>query len=285
MIVALVLVSAFLHALWNALLRLERDKDRALVAAVIVAVVVAVVVAGVRAALGEALYPSATPAAWAAAAGVLEWAYFASLAKAMDRGRLGPVYTVSRGGAILAIWPASMALFGEVLTPTAAIGSGVVLAGLALTSAGAARRDDGVSRTAGLGWACTCAAAITGYHLAYKAALDAGGNPSAVFATSLALASAINVVRLGPRGRAALRAVVRVRGRRVLAMGLVCSASFLILLQALAVGGAGFVLTLRNTSVLFAAGLGAAIGEHPTRTQVAGAIAVAGGAVLMAWPA
>ncbi len=39
--VALVLVSAFLHALWNALLRLERDKDRALVGAIAVATLLA----------------------------------------------------------------------------------------------------------------------------------------------------------------------------------------------------------------------------------------------------
>jgi drug/metabolite transporter (DMT)-like permease len=48
-------------------------------------------------------------------------------------------------------------------------------------------------------------------------------------------------------------------------------------------GGVGFVLTLRNTSVLFATGLAAAIGEHPRRAQVAGAVLVAAGAILMAW--
>ena len=48
MIVALVVLSAFLHALWNALLRLEDAKDRSLVVAIAVATLVAVVVAGVR---------------------------------------------------------------------------------------------------------------------------------------------------------------------------------------------------------------------------------------------
>jgi hypothetical protein len=37
---------------------------------------------------------------WALAAGVLEWTYFVSLAGALERGPLGPVHTVSRGGAI-----------------------------------------------------------------------------------------------------------------------------------------------------------------------------------------
>jgi uncharacterized membrane protein len=49
-------------------------------------------------------------------------------------------------------------------------------------------------------------------------------------------------------------------------------------------GGAGFVLTLRNTSVLFAVGLTFWIGERPRRPEVIGAALVAIGAVLMAWP-
>ena len=67
-------------------------------------------------------------------------------------------------------------------------------------------------------------------------------------------------------------------------MGIVCGGSFLMLIEALAGDGAGMVLTLRNTSVLFAIGLAAVIGERPRRPQIIGAILVAGGAVVMAWP-
>jgi drug/metabolite transporter (DMT)-like permease len=42
------------------------------------------------------------------------------------------------------------------------------------------------------------------------------------------------------------------------------------------------VLTLRNTSVLFAAAMASVIGERPGRTEVAGAALVAAGAALMA---
>jgi uncharacterized membrane protein len=275
--IALVLVSAFLHALWNALLRLERDKDRGLVAAVVVATLLAIVVAAVRAGVTRVLpFPSSASVSWAGVAGVLEWLYFASLSRALERGALGPVYTISRGGAILAVWPLSIALFAEPLVLTAAAGSLVVFAGLAL----AGRQTDdprGLSRTA-LAWSLACAASIAGYHLAYKAALAAGGGPSAVFAVALALASAINLART--RGTLAY---ARPRLGRVVIMGLVCGTSFLILLEALATGGAGFVLTLRNTSVLFATILAAAIGERPRHAQVVGAILVAAGAILMAW--
>ncbi|MCX5746234.1 MAG: EamA family transporter, partial [Proteobacteria bacterium] len=67
-------------------------------------------------------------------------------------------------------------------------------------------------------------------------------------------------------------------------MGLLCGGSFLILMEALARGGSGYVLTLRNTSVLFAAGMAYLIGERPRRGEVIGAALVAAGAALMAWP-
>jgi uncharacterized membrane protein len=282
-IVALVLVSAFLHAAWNALLRLERDKDRALVAAVGAATALALAVAGLRWALGEAPFAGAAAVGWSLAAGVLEVAYFASLARALESGPLGPVYTISRGGAVVLVWPLSLAAFGEAVTAPSLAGSAVVLAGLTLSSAGMPAVAGRRARGGALAWAVACACAIAGYHLAYKAALGAGGGPSAVFAVSLSAATALNVARLGAEGRRSAAAIARTRAPRVLLMGAVCGGSFLILMEALAGGGAGFVLTLRNTSVLFATGLAWAIGDSPPRAQLAGAVLVAAGAVLMAW--
>lgn len=66
-------------------------------------------------------------------------------------------------------------------------------------------------------------------------------------------------------------------------IGVISGTSFLVLIEALTRGGAGFVLTTRNSSVLFAVILAAVIGERPSRAQVSGAVLVAGGAILMAW--
>jgi drug/metabolite transporter (DMT)-like permease len=282
-IVALVIFSAFLHAAWNAMLRVEPDKDRALVAAIAAAALVAAAVAIVRAlATGEPPFANATGVAWSLVAGVFELLYFASLARALDRGPLGPIYTVSRGGAIVIVWPLSVALYGEPLALKSIAGSAIVLAGLALAGTGAG--DTRAARRDALAWAVACACSIAGYHLAYKAALRAGGNPSAVFAVSLLLATTINVARVGGEGRRAAAAIVRARTARVLAMGVVCGGSFLVLMEALSGGDAAFVLTLRNTSVLFATGLAFAIGERPRHAQIAGATLVAAGAAVMAWP-
>ncbi|MEO7094078.1 MAG: EamA family transporter, partial [Polyangiales bacterium] len=217
---------------------------------------------------------------WTLAAGVAEAIYFGTLARALDLGRLGAVYTVSRGGAVLVVWPLSIVLFSEIATATSAAGSVLVLFGLGLSSLGSTGGGNQRHR-AGIAWAAACAISIAGYHLSYKAALLSGGNPSATFAVSLGLSAVISVIRIGSEGRRTLVTVVRARAPRILLMGVVCGGSFLILMEALARGGSGYVLTLRNTSVLFAAGLAWTIGERPRGSEMIGAVFVAAGAVLM----
>ncbi len=282
MIVAFVLVSAFLHALWNALLRVEPDKDRGLVGAITVATVFAATIAGIRWGLGDVPFETWAAVGYTVVAGVFEAVYFATLARALERGRLGPVYTVSRGGAVLVVWPLSIVLFGELATWTSSTGSAVVLAGLILSGLGAHGADRGGKGRSGILWAAACAASIAGYHLAYKAALRDGGSPSATFAVSLGLSAVISVVRLGGSGRTALGELFRRRAARLVLMGIVCGGSFLLLMEALALGGSGYVLTLRNTSVLFAVAMAWRIGERPRRVEVAGAALVAAGAALLA---
>jgi drug/metabolite transporter (DMT)-like permease len=68
------------------------------------------------------------------------------------------------------------------------------------------------------------------------------------------------------------------------AAGVLCTVSFLVFLSALARGGAGAAVTLRNTSVVFALLLAWALGERPGRRQITGTVAVALGAVLLGWP-
>jgi len=280
-IIALVLLSAFLHAAWNALLRLEPDKDPSLVAATTFATGFAMIVAGARWAIGEPPLASLSGLGFTVIAGLFEGIYFATLAAAMTRGSLGTVYTISRGGAVLAVWPLSVVLFSEVVTVGSTVGSVIVVAGLALSGLGSPGR--GGDRRGAIGWAMLCAASIAGYHLGYKAALREAVNPSACFAVALGVSTAFNVVRMGRTGRRAMGVRIRQRWPRLTVIGLLCAGSFILLMEALARSGSGFVLTLRNTSVLFAAAMAWWIGERPTWRTLAGAGLVATGAAVMAW--
>jgi drug/metabolite transporter (DMT)-like permease len=241
----------------------------------VLAALTAGVVAIVAAIDGPPPFPTSASLGWTAAAGVCEAGYFLSLVRGLSAGPLGPVYTVSRGGAILLVWPISITAFGEPITAFAIGGSVLVLAGLAAIGFGRQ------TTRAAIGWGAACAVFIAGYHLLYKMALAEHASAPAVFAVSLAIATPINALRLRRRLGAIARSVAA-RPLPYLGAGAVCAASFLLFLIALRDGGAGAVLTLRNTSVLFATAFGLALGERPTRLQWIGASLVVAGALLLA---
>ena len=276
-VAALIVASAFLHALWNALLKRQRDPESASIAILAVALLVAA--AALPLARGPA-FPVRSGLGWALAAGVCEGGYFVTLALAFRAAPLGVVYTIARGGALAAVWPISALWLGEAVTARSAGGAAALAVGLALF--GLDRGGRAAPR--GVLWAVLCAAFIAGYHLCYKCALATGAAPTGVFTASLAVALSVNVVRLGRSGMDRSLAALRSSPLVLAAAGLLCAASFLVFLEALARGGVGAAATLRNTSVLFALAIAWALGERPGRPQVLGTAGVALGAVLIGWP-
>ena len=271
---ALVLISAFLHAAWNALVKKSADPSAAVHAIVAAAGVLAAAVAAVEVAFGGATI-TGRAAVLGAIAGALEAGYFQALGRALAAGPLGPVYTISRGTAAILVWPISIVALGEQLTVLSGAGSALVLAGLAASSL-----ERGASRTAIL-WAVGTAAFIAGYHFAYKAALVTGSSPALIFTISMAVAAGLGALLGGARYRRAFAGAVSNAPLGTLGGGVICAAAFLLFMYALHHGGAGYVFTLRNTSVLWATALAFLIGDRPGPRQLAGAALVFAGAVLM----
>jgi drug/metabolite transporter (DMT)-like permease len=275
----LVLSSAFFHALWNALLKRHEDPENA-----VVGVIVVTVVSGGLWALGLEgdAFPSSQALLWTLVAGVLESGYLATLARALHHAPLGLAYTVSRGGALLLVWPVSVLWLGERLTPWAVVGAALVALGMAVMNL--VRPQEGRVGE-GVLWALACAACIAGFNVSYKRALGAGAQPPALFTLSLGVALPLLVLpRLRGQSWPGLLRKVIARPLLLVAAGLLCTLSFSLLLLALAHSGAGAVLTLRNTSIAFALGLGALQGERLGRRQLAGAGLVLLGAVVLGWP-
>jgi uncharacterized membrane protein len=271
--VALVLGSALLHAAWNAILKRERDPRLAVVpvcgVAALLGTIVAIATPGIA-------FP--TRAAWvfSLVAGVFEGAYFFTLGRALAGAPLGIVYTVSRGGALLLVWPFSIVMLAENVNSKGIAGTMLVALGLAATAS--EERTAGTSR-AGLLFASACAACIAGYHLAYKYALAAGAMPASTLALSMTTGVVLNVVVLDRDRRRA--AGVLARSPTVLVAGALAGGSFLLFLFALTGGGAGAMLTLRNTSVVFAQLFAVFIGERSGARRWTGALLVAAGAILL----
>ena len=273
----LVLSSAFMHSLWNALLKREPDIAAATVGVLGVALISSAVLVPVT---PGAAFPTTASWSWALGAGAFEGGYFVSLAMALLRAPLGFAYTVARGTAIALVFPLSVAFLAERITLLAVIGVFVLYLGLLTVGFG----SHATTARLGLRWSITCGVCVAGYHLCYKEALDAHALAPALFAVSLAVAFPLNLLWLGAIGRQRLLTALRTRPRALLWAGFACTASFVVFLNALALAGAGVVLTLRNTSIIFAQLMAVVIGERPRPRQIFGACLVAAGATLIGWP-
>jgi len=127
---ALALVAAILHAVWNVLLKSSTDplwvSQRALATAMVIftpAAAVTWVVSG---------QPGLPAEAWLLAllSGLAELAYFIFISAAYRRGELSAVYPVARGSAPLLAVAAGIAILGERPHPLEIAGIAFLLAGI-----------------------------------------------------------------------------------------------------------------------------------------------------------
>ncbi len=260
----LALGAAVLHALWNLLLAREPDTQ----AATAVAVVSLVVVLALPATLTWRVEGAAVPYLLGSAA--LELSYVALLAAAYRRFELSVVYPVARGMApVLALVlatavTASAPSAGEV-GGVLAVGAGVLLVRGRLRGS-----------LAGLGAGLVVAAVIAGYTV-----VDRYGIRHANAAPYLLL------VMLGPAlvyplaiGR---RRVFAAAGPATVLVGAASAGAYLLVLLALRLASAPAVAAVRETSVVVATALAAAVlRERVSPVRLAGAALVAGGVALLA---
>jgi drug/metabolite transporter (DMT)-like permease len=215
--------------------------------------------------------------AWTVAAGLAEGGYVVSLGRALRDAPLGLAYATSRGGAMLLVWPISIAFLGERPTALALIGAATLCVGLVVANV------PGKSELAKakLGWSWITAAFIAAYHLAYGRALEEGIQAPSAVAISITIGVAVALVSQ-PRGRrlSSFRAISK-QPVLIIASGLLAAASFLVFLEGLGRSGAGAALSLRNTSIAFTIVLSALMGERATPRQWIGTAIIAAGAVLV----
>src|SRR4051794_7438082 len=163
--IILVLLAAFMHAGWNALLR--GGADRAQSMAIMNATL------GIAGLLLLAIAGLPAPASWvyAVASGVLHWIYVALLVVTYRSGDLGETYSVARGSS-----PALVALGGslfaaEWMNLLGVVGVGLVCAGIFMLAA-----TKGRLRAMNLPWALATGASIAAYTVVDGFGVRASGN-------------------------------------------------------------------------------------------------------------
>ena len=123
-VVLLVLLSALLHATWNAFLHLSEDRVWLLGMMAIPYIAVS--------AVGVIVLPLPEPAAWPYifASVVLEFGYLLALIRAYKSGDFGQIYPIARGLSPMLVFVGALVFAHESLKPLAAIGVALVSLGI-----------------------------------------------------------------------------------------------------------------------------------------------------------
>ena len=287
----LVLLSAVMHATWNAMVKVERDRLTAFA-----------LIHGTGAVLGAilvALAPPLRPEAWEylAPSVVLQAAYIGILMLAYQAGDLSQVYPIARGSAPLGVTLLAT-LGGAPLPPLQIAGVAAVSAGILSLAWRSAPQDAPLGEPGGGApkartWLPIAYALALGLNIAAYTVLDshgvrAGGSPLAyggwVFILYGLPWMAAALLRAGRRGQLRLRGGLGLRRPEprhwVLALGAgsLCFAAYLAVVWALRVAAAAPVSALRETSVIFAALIGTVLLKEPLGVRrVIAALAVAAG--------
>ena len=270
-----VLAASLLHASWHALVKSTGDRVIALAGMNVVSSAIAL-----------ALLPFARPLPILVyglifASSLVHLGYKVALARLYDRADLGRAYPLARGFAPLMAAVLACVALGEFPTLAAAAGIALICGGLMLL----AFESDGH----GASPAILLAAGSAGIAVAVYSVIDAYGIRLAgdwfSFTVCLIVVDGGMFISyaIATRGASAPR-FWRKNVGRTLASGLLGTLSFAVFMWALSRASVGMVAALRETSVLFAAIIGAVVlGERATTKRYAAALLVIAGVVIIAF--
>ena len=268
-----VLGAALAHAVWNALVKSSRNAllDTALVAFFSSAVTAPFML----------VVDAPAAAAWPciAASVVLHIGYYTALAGAYRAGDLSHGYPIMRGVAPLIVSVCALAWLGEA--PAPAVWAGVLLICGGVLSLGFVGFRWAESRRS-LGWALANACIIASYTLVDAAGVRAAGRTEAyvVWRGALNAWPFLLIVLWWQRG--ALLEHARASWPRALAGGVLAACAYGVALWAMARAPVAAVAALRETSVIFAALIGAwLLKEGHIARRVGGAAVVAAGIIAL----
>lgn len=268
-----VLLAALLHAAWNAML--GAGEDRAL-DTVLVATGGSLAAAAVLPFL-----PLPARASWpyVLASVAIHTAYFAALIGAYRGGDFSPSYTLMRGTAPM-ITALGGWLAGERLGGSQWLGVVLVSGGVAAMGTFGRRRGAATSRTTG--WALGNAAVIASYTLVDGRGVRLSGHaPSYTLWVFFLDVLPLLGWTLARRGREAARYAAG-RWRRGLVGGALMVTAYGLVLWSMTRAPVAAVAALRETSVVFAAVIGARLLKEPFGgARMAAAAVVAAGVALL----
>jgi drug/metabolite transporter (DMT)-like permease len=243
---AAVLAAAFLHAGWNAVVKVGLDRSSAVL-------LLAMVQSGLALALlGFFPLPAAAAWPWLAASALLHTGYKLFLVRAYAHGDLSQVYPLARGMAPLLVALVAAALLGETLGPLQALAVLAIALGVTLMALKGGGTDLASIPPQALAYALGTAVFTASYTLVDGAGARLSGTASGFtlwmfVGDGLAMATWASATR-GPAAFARLASV----WQSGLAAGAMSLGSYWIAIWAFTRAPVALVAALRETSVLFA---------------------------------
>ncbi len=269
-VLAIVLVAAVLHAVWNALVKTSHDR----------AITLGLVAAGhcipALALMPFVPVPVAAAFPFIIASTVIHWGYYYFLNISYRFGDLSLIYPIARGTAPVMVALGAMIWADEILSIWAWIGILTVSAGILILAA--VRYAD----KRGMGAALLTSGIIAAYSVVDGIGIRISGTPIGyvvwLFAAEIFVAVLVIATRFD-RARA-ISAKARVLG---LTGGVISGLAYALALFAKTLAPIGIVSAVRETSVIFAALIGVYwLGEGPARRRLVAASVVALGVMLLA---
>ncbi len=269
---AAVLGSAFLHALWNSLIKVGASRLGAMVILSIGEVPIGLAVLATRPALEWKVAP------WVLAAGCAHFFYKFFLTYAYERGDLSRVYPIARGTAPLVVGLVSGFLLQDIITPMeyagiAILGAGILLMAQGVFSSGENRKLIPYA----LGSACATAC----YTLIDGSGARVAGDAVAYVAWVFVVDGLFFAL-----GMLAWKGIdVLPRQSKAWGVGFIASAAsygaYGVSVWAMTIAPIALVAALRETSILFAVLIGwLAFGEKMTRGKALAALVIVGGVMV-----
>jgi drug/metabolite transporter (DMT)-like permease len=286
-ILALVLLSALLHAAWSASIKSSTSPLAFNVTQTLVAVPVSL--------LGLSLFDfanlSGAALGWLLGTSVAHGLYYYWLSRALEHADLTLAYPIIRSTpALLPLL--AVPILGEIPSPLCALGIAVVVAGVWAVYGG--RLSRAILTAPELRFAWLTLASTVGYSLADKAGMSELGAdawrgslpPSLAWFCLITLGS--TPLFLGLTARRVPLGELRVALRRDLGRASLAFAGSLagyaLILEAYRSAPASYVVAVRQTSVLFAVVIAMLfLRERPSRPRILGALATVCGVALIAW--
>lgn len=270
-----VLLAAFLHAAWNAMLSMGKDRMGAMA---LISLGHWLPAAAALPFLGW-VEPAAWP--WLALSTALHVGYRLFLVKAYEAGEMSQVYPLARGSAPLLTAAVGVGFLGEALGALALAGVALTGLGIVLMSLKGAA-DLGRIRGQALLFAALTAVFICGYTLADGLGARASGNALAYAALLFVLDTPFTVAAARLMRGPSIWDGMRDTWLQGLAGGVLSLVAYTIVIWAMTAAPIPAVAALRETSVLFGALIAAALlKERITGPRLAAAGLIVAGAALL----